>query len=68
MNASIAKSGSSNTSVTLVIAAALLADNMLGAYFLEYDYYYVMLLPHIAISIASLFAMVRLSARYGLAG
>jgi hypothetical protein len=49
--------------VTLVIAAALLVDNLFGAYFLEYDYYYVMLLPHIAISAASLFANKQLAAR-----
>jgi hypothetical protein len=50
--------------VTLVIAAALLLDNVFGAYFLEYDYYYVMLLPHIAISIASLVSTARLSKRW----
>ncbi len=49
--------------VMLVIAAVMVLDNLLGAYFLEYDYYYVMLLPHIALSVASLFTVVQLSRR-----
>ena len=47
--------------VTLVIAAALFVDDALGGFFLQYDYYYVMLLPHIAISLTSLYARGSLS-------
>jgi hypothetical protein len=50
--------------VTLVIAAALFADDALGGFFMQYDYYYVMLLPHIAISLASLYAREQLSRRW----
>ncbi len=47
--------------VTLVIAAALLIDDAFGGFFLQYDYYYVMLLPHIAITLASLYVRQPLS-------
>ena len=40
---------------TLMIATALLLDNWKGGFFLQYDYYYVLLLPHVAISIATLY-------------
>ena len=42
--------------VTLIIAAALILDDRLGGFFMQYDYYYVLLLPHIAVSLAALYA------------
>jgi len=40
------------------IAALLLLDSWLGGFFLQYDYYYVLLLPHIALSLAALLAQI----------
>ena len=47
--------------VPLVVGVALFFDDRLGGFFLQYDYYYVLVLPHIAISLAALFGRAPLS-------